>query len=64
MNADLLIEELEMNVDSAFEGIDIIELDETMTLSETAASSGVSSCNSCSCCGSTSCCSIKTISIT
>jgi len=33
MNADLLIEELEMNVDSAFEGIDIIELDETMTLS-------------------------------
>ena len=36
-------------LDDVFEGIEIVELDETTTLSETAASSGISSCNSCSC---------------
>lgn len=46
------------NIDNLFENIEIIEIDEGMTLSETAASSIISSCNSCSCCTSTSCCSI------
>lgn len=46
------------DMDNMFEGIEVVELDETMTLSETAASSGISSCNSCSCCASTSCCSV------
>lgn len=31
-------------LDDVFEGIEIVELDETTTLSETAASSGISSC--------------------
>lgn len=46
------------DLSDAFDGIEVVELDETMTLSETAASSGISSCNSCSCCLSTSCCSV------
>ncbi|MBQ3932425.1 MAG: thiazolylpeptide-type bacteriocin [Lachnospiraceae bacterium] len=34
-------------LDVVFEGIEIVELDETTTLSETAASSVISSCNGC-----------------
>ncbi|KXF73706.1 thiazolylpeptide-type bacteriocin, partial [Enterococcus faecalis] len=46
---DVEVEEL----DELFGEVELIEIDETITLSETAASSGISSCNSCSCCAST-----------
>lgn len=52
-------EKFELDMD--FEGVEILELNESKALSETAASSGISSCNSCSCCLSTSCCSVGSI---
>ncbi|GEP24484.1 MAG: thiazolylpeptide-type bacteriocin [Lentilactobacillus diolivorans] len=48
----------EKAIDKLFDNVELIEIDEAITLSESAASSGISSCDSCSCCASTSCCSV------
>ena len=53
--------EMNINFEDEFEGVEILELNESKALSETAASSGISSCNNCSYCLSTSCCSDGTI---
>ena len=53
--------EMNINFEDEFEGVEILELNESKAVSETAASSGISSCNSCSCCLSTSCCSVGSI---
>ncbi|MFT8401655.1 MAG: thiazolylpeptide-type bacteriocin [Lentilactobacillus diolivorans] len=48
----------EKAIDKLFDNVELIEIDEAITLSESAASSGISSCDSCPCCASTSCCSV------
>lgn len=55
----VLNEQFAQEFKNDFEGVEILEVNESKALSETAASSGISSCNSCSCCASTSCCSVS-----